>query len=98
MPTTNLWGLVILVVIAAVVWEVARRAGPKAMLALGVIGLIVGWSLRPPSGFGDAMMMMGQGRDFFLKEPIFLGVMAVSGLIAVFGLADMLKNRPPPHP
>ncbi len=98
MPTTNIWGLAILVLIAVVVWAAVRRAGPKAMLAVGVVGLIAGWSLRPPSGFGDAVMMMGQGRDFFLKEPVFLGVMAVSGLLAVFGLADLLKSRTPPHP
>jgi hypothetical protein len=52
----------------------------------GIAALIGVYSLRPPSGFGDAMMMMGQGRSFFLKEPIYLGLMAISGIMSLFGL------------
>ena len=32
------------------------------LLVFGVIGLVAVYSMRPPSGFGDALMMIGQGR------------------------------------
>ncbi len=59
---------------------------------IGAIGLIVGYSFRPPSNFGDAIVMMGLGREFFLREPIYIGLMVISGLIAVFGLVSAIKG------
>lgn len=61
------------------------------LLVLGVLGLIFVYSLRPPSGFGDALMMMGQGRDFYLKEPIYLALMALSGGVSLFGIINIFK-------
>ena len=42
------------------------------LLVVGIVGLIFVYSLRPPSGFGDALMMAVQGRNFYLKEPVYL--------------------------
>ena len=39
------------------------------MLVVGIIGLVGVYSMRPPSGFGEALMMMGQGRQFFIRAP-----------------------------
>lgn len=62
------------------------------LLVIGGIGLIFVYSLRPPSGFGDALMMMGQGKEFFLKEPVYLTLMALSGIISLFGVIYIVKG------
>ena len=62
------------------------------LLIVGVVALIAVYSVRPPSGFGDAMMMMGQGKEFYLKEPVYLGLMAISGIISVLGLVFIVKG------
>ncbi len=62
------------------------------LLIVGVVGLIGVYSVRPPSGLGDALMMLGQGRDFYLIEPVFFGLMAISGVISVLGLAMVVKE------
>ena len=61
------------------------------LLAVGIIALISVYSVRPPSGFGDAIMMMGQGKSFFLKEPVYLVLMAISGFILLFGVIHIVK-------
>ena len=62
------------------------------LLVIGGIGLIFVYSLRPPSGFGDALMMMGQGKEFFLKEPVYITLMALSGIISLFGVIYIVKG------
>ncbi|MFC1888890.1 hypothetical protein ACFL4G_03950 [Thermodesulfobacteriota bacterium] len=62
------------------------------LLIVGVLGLIGVYSIRPPSGFGEALLMVGQGKDFYLKEPLYLILMAISGLITVFGLILTVKG------
>jgi hypothetical protein len=41
------------------------------VLLIGVIGLVVVYSLRPPSGVGEALVMLSQGRESFIKEPLY---------------------------
>ncbi len=41
------------------------------LIIVGVIALALVHSMRLPSGFGDALMMMGQGRQNFIKEPFY---------------------------
>lgn len=89
-------GLVPLLVILLVFGAVALRGGPRTKLGLGVVGLILGWYYRPPNGPYDAMAMMGQGREVFLKEPIFIGVIIVSALLVVFGVVDIVRENKPP--
>ena len=60
-------------------------------LVVGIMGLIFVYSKRPPSGFGDALMMMGQGRDSYIKEPVYLILMALFGFITLFGVMDIVK-------
>ena len=55
------------------------------LIVIGVIAFALVHSMRPPSGLGDAMTMMGQGREQFIKEPIYQILLAISGLVAVFG-------------
>jgi hypothetical protein len=62
-------------------------------LIIGIAGMALVYSQRPPSGFGDALMMMGSGRQWYLKEPFFLAGMAIFALLAIFGLLEVLKKR-----
>jgi len=59
---------------------------------IGVIGLAVVYSYRPPTGITEAFMMMGQGKDWFLKEPIYITLMAIFGLLTFFGLLMSAKQ------
>ncbi len=62
------------------------------MLSIGVVALIAVYTMRPPSGLGDAIMMMGQGRQTYLKEPVYFGLMAISGIIAILGIVSIMKD------
>ena len=55
------------------------------LLAVGIIGLIVVYSFRPPSGFGELLIRAGSGRDFFLHEPVYLTFMAIATLTSLVG-------------
>lgn len=61
------------------------------LVVVGILGLIFVYSLRPPSGFGEALMMLGQGREFYLREPVYLTLMALFGVILVFGVVGIVK-------
>ncbi|MEC4685512.1 MAG: hypothetical protein VST71_07255 [Nitrospirota bacterium] len=66
------------------------------LLTVGVIGLVTVYSMRPPSGFGEALMMMGQGRQSFIKEPLYQILMGASGLIFLLGIMQIVlgfKNK-----
>lgn len=63
------------------------------LLIAGVVGLVTVYSMRPPSGLGDAFMMMGQGRQTYLKEPVYFGLMAISGIIAILGIVSIVKDK-----
>jgi hypothetical protein len=67
-------------------------------LIIGVIGLALVYSVRPPSGMGEAFMMLGQGRNWYLKEPIYLTLMVAFGLLALFGLISLITKRNPQIP
>lgn len=68
-----------------------KKIGGMAMLVIGVIGLAIVYSMRPPSGFGEAIMMMGQGKQYFIREPLYYILLAVSGLVAFFGVLKLIK-------
>ena len=62
-------------------------------LIIGVIGMIITYHYRPPSGIGDAFGMLLNGRDFYLKEPVFLALMSVFGLLTFFGMVAVIKSN-----
>jgi len=62
-------------------------------LILGVVALMVVYYFRPPSGFGDALMMLGRGRDVCLNEPVYLIFMLLSAGISVLGLSLIIKAK-----
>lgn len=53
------------------------------LLVIGVLVLVAVYSMRPPSGFGEALMMMGQGRKVFIKEPLYQILMAIGAGISL---------------
>lgn len=63
-------------------------------LIIGIIGMILTYSFRPPQGLGDAIGMLAQGRNFYLREPVFLALMAFFGLLALFGFISMVRGKP----
>lgn len=63
-------------------------------LIIGVIGMILTYSYRPPQGLGDAVGMLIQGRNFYLNEPAFLALMALFCLLVLFGFISMVRGKP----
>lgn len=68
------------------------KTGGTVMLVIGIIGLVAVYSMRPPSGFGEAIMMMGQGRQSFIREPLYQILLAASAIVAVFGFLRIIKK------
>lgn len=64
----------------------------KILIAVGIVGLIIVYSFRPPSDLGDAFMMMGQGRDFFIKEPWYQMLIGLSVVSVGFGVLKLVKR------
>jgi len=62
-------------------------------IALIVVALVIAvtvYALRPPSGFGDAMMRVSQNPNaLFLKPPVYYAGLVVAAIIAVFGLVKL---------
>jgi hypothetical protein len=56
------------------------------LIIIGLIALASVHSMRPPAGFGDALTMIGQGRNTFIKEPFYQIFMGLSGLISLLGV------------
>lgn len=59
---------------------------------IGIVGLVVVYSLRPPSGFGDALMMMAQGKEFFISEPYYQLLLGACVVLTGFGAVKLLKG------
>lgn len=62
------------------------------LLIVGVIGLVAVYSMRPPSGLSEALMMMAEGRQNFIKEPFYQIFMAISGSISLFGMLQIIAG------
>jgi hypothetical protein len=68
------------------------------LLLAGVVVLIAVHSMRPPSGFGEALMMMGQGRQSFIPEPLYQILMGGGGILALWGLVKIVAGLTVPKP
>lgn len=78
--------------------EPGRRLGNTnivnyVMMGVGTVGLVGVYSLRPPTGFGDALMKAAQGQEFFLKEPVYYLGLIMFGLLLVFGVVRVLRTE-----
>lgn len=61
------------------------------MVAIGIMGLVFVYSLRPPSGFGDAFVRASQGQNFFFKEPVYYLGLIVFAILTAFGLIKAIR-------
>jgi hypothetical protein len=68
-------------------------AGSYVMIALGVIGLVLVYSFRPPSGIGDAFSRLAAGQEYFLKEPVYYLGLIGFGLLLVFGVVKAIRQN-----
>jgi len=53
---------------------------------VGVIGLSIVYSFRPPSGFLDGFSMLARGKTHYLNGPYYYVLMGLFGICALFGL------------
>jgi len=63
-----------------------KRHKGVAIVVVAVIAIACIYGMRPPSGFGDAIMMMGQGKSTYIKEPLYQILLSISGLGLFYGL------------
>ena len=63
------------------------------LIVLGIIAVIAVYSVRPPSGFAESLFMAGQGKEFYLKEPVYYGLMVLSAAIGIFGVFLVSKKK-----
>lgn len=61
------------------------------LLLVGAVGAIVVYSFRPPAGFGEALMMLGQGRDFVIADPYYGIFMLFFVLLGVWGFVKLIR-------
>lgn len=59
---------------------------------VGLVCLAVVHSMRPPSGFMEALMMLGQGRQTFIKEPLYQVLLGCSSLISLGGIVLVVSG------
>ena len=69
------------------------RATGWVLLIIGVVGLIVVYSYRPPSGIGQAFMRLAQGQNFHFKEPVYEILLALFGIVSIFGIVKVAKSK-----
>lgn len=72
-----------------------KRSTAVVLLVLGVVGLVVVYSMRPPEGFMDALGMLAQGKQQFIHPPFYQLLMAVSGFCALAGGTILLRDITP---
>jgi hypothetical protein len=63
-----------------------------SLLVIGAIGLVAIYSMRPPSGFGEALMMLGQGRRHYINEPFYQIFMTIAGVVTVAGIIQIVAG------
>lgn len=66
-----------------------KTKGIALIIGALVLAVIV-YALRPPSGFGEAMMRVSQNPNaVFLKPPIYYSGLILSAIIALFGVLKL---------
>lgn len=61
-------------------------------IIIGVMGVASTYAYRPPSGVIEALGMLLQGREFYLTEPMFLGLMAVFVIVTLSGVVALIRG------
>jgi len=61
------------------------------LLAIGIVGGSIVYSMRPPDGLGDVITMALKSGTH-LEEPVYYALMGLSGLFCLAGAALFLKG------
>ena len=69
----------------------SKRVWGIVLLLTGVVGALVVYAFRPPSGFGEALMMLGQGREFVISDPYYGIFMLLFVLTGVWGFVKLIR-------
>ena len=69
------------------------KATGWVILIIGLVGLILVYSYRPPSGIGQAFIMLAQGQNFHFKSPVYEILLGIFGIILIFGIWTVVKNK-----
>lgn len=62
------------------------------LVVVGGLGLAYVYSMRPPSGLGDAFGMMMQGRQSYIRSPTYEVLMAACIISVLFGLVLLTRK------
>jgi hypothetical protein len=73
------------------IFPMPKKTTGIILLIVGIVGLVVVYSLKPPSGFGEALMILGEGRQYYLKEPWYQLFLIASVVIGGFGAFRIFK-------
>jgi cell division protein FtsW (lipid II flippase) len=74
-------------------WEgTMKNTAALALLLIGIIGLVSVYSMRPPSGLMDALSMMSENRQHFIKRPLYQIFLGIFGLMGVTGGVTLLRR------
>jgi hypothetical protein len=74
--------------------QLMKLARALVLVGVGVLGLLVVYSMRPPAGFIDALGMMSQGRSHFVREPLYQILLGCSGLVTLIGSVGVARHIP----
>jgi len=65
-----------------------------ALLVGAIILAVVVYAMRPPSGFGEAMLRASQNPNAMVLTPTaYYGGLIVSALMALFGVLKLVNNK-----
>ena len=63
------------------------------LLGVGLAGLFMTYSNRPPRNFVDAFAIMAQGRKSYITSPKYEVFLTISGLIALCGVYLLMRPK-----
>jgi hypothetical protein len=69
-----------------------KTSSAIGLLAVGVVGLIVVYSMRPPDGIMDALGMLVQGKQRYIHAPLYQLLMALFAFLALAGGIVVLRR------
>lgn len=70
--------------------EPTNKSGVFLLIGAVILGIVV-YSLRPPSGLGEALMRASQNPNaMFLTPPVYYGGLIIAAIMAIFGVLKIM--------
>ncbi|MEQ1574333.1 MAG: hypothetical protein ABMA15_04845 [Vicinamibacterales bacterium] len=70
----------------------SKRLVGTCLTIVGLVCLAGVHAMRPPSGFMEALMMLGQGKQTFIREPLYQILLAGSALMSLGGIVLIVSG------